>query len=285
MGDSPVRSMKVSQEEVFASNHASASRHGNSSPNPVEGNPPQSTPMRFQIVDVVRGVAIVGMVGYHALVDIGPAFYGLIAVDAMEQPLLRLFARIILTTFLLLVGVGLVLAQRRAFNLRRFVRRVLIVVVAAAMVTIATRIAVPDAYVRFGVLHAIALGSVLGVPFVKAPLWLAIAGILLVLAAPSVARNNFFNEPAWLWLGLSTDLPAMFDYVPMLPWFSVVLIGIVLGRVGLRALELTRSWTPRGWVPIALAKLGRASLIVYLVHQPILLGGLFILVTIAGWAA
>ena len=62
------------------------------------------------------------------------------------------------------------------------------------------------------------------------------------------------------------------DYRPLLPWFGVVLIGLFFGKVlyarGKRVLNLPRS-TPALARP--LAPLGRNSLFIYMVHQPVLI--------------
>jgi len=80
-------------------------------------------------------------------------------------------------------------------------------------------------------------------------------------------------DGAWLnWIGMMTYKPPTEDYVPLFPWLGVVLIGVAIGtalpRIQ-RSLAAADRRSPR-W----LAWLGRHSLIIYLVHQPILVGAL-----------
>lgn len=241
---------------------------------------------RLAVIDIARGVAIIAMAAYHATLDLGPAFYHLIEVDAVTDPALRWLARITAGTFLFLVGVSLVLAHRRGIRWRPFLRRLAIVVAAALIVTVATRLFVPDSYVRFGILHAIAAASVIGLLFLRVPVVLVAVAAIFAFAAPYFLAGSFFNHPAWLWLGLSTAYPGMFDYVPVLPWVGPTLLGIVTTRIGLSfGLDKTWSrWQPTGFVPRTLAVAGRWSLVIYLVHQPILLALFYLLALALGRA-
>jgi uncharacterized membrane protein len=244
----------------------------------------ESQPRRLAVVDVARGVAIVAMVGFHFTLDLGPAFYWIIPVDATSDPVLRWWAHLTAGSFLFLVGVGLVLATRGGIRWPRYVRRLAILVAAAAAVTIATRIFVPDQFVRFGILHCIAAVSVIGLLFIRLPAWVALLAAIAAFAAPYLFTSIAFIDPAWMWLGL-TDyvfLPAMFDYVPLLPWIGPTFLGIAATKWALaRGLDVAWSgWQPRRVVPRALVWAGRWSLVIYLVHQLILLAPYFALVAL-----
>jgi uncharacterized membrane protein len=240
---------------------------------------------RLAVVDVARGVAIVSMVGFHFTLDLGPAFYAIIPVDAASHPVLRWWAHLTAGAFLFLVGVGLVLAHRNGIRWRPFLRRLVIIVAAAAAVSIATRIFVPGMWVRFGILHAIAAASVLGLLFLRLPAWLTLLAAVAVFAAPGFLASTAFISPWWMWLGLTPDwaLPAMFDYVPLLPWLGPTLLGVALTKLALsRGLDVSWSaWHPTGAIPRALILAGRWSLVIYLVHQLILLAPYFALVALA----
>lgn len=227
---------------------------------------------RFAIVDIARGVAIIAMVAYHLCWDL--SYLRFIAADVGYDPAWVLIARSILAVFLFLVGVGLVLGHGQAIRWRNFWRRWVFVVAGALAITVATFFAFPQSFVYFGVLHAIALFSLMGLAFVRTPLWLAIAVAAVVIALPLVYSDALFNEKAWSWIGFWQVPPPTNDLVPVFPWFGVVLLGVIATR-----LVLASAWAPRlaaiaptGRLPRILAWLGRWSLLIYLVHQPILLG-------------
>lgn len=232
---------------------------------------------RWPLIDAIRGVAILAMIVYHAAWDLG--YFGLTSIDAAEDPAWRWFAHLIAGTFLALVGVGLVLATRKGFRAPRYLRRLAIIVGAALLVTAGTYWFLPDAFVFFGILHCIAAASVLALPFLRLPVWLTAIAAVACLAAPHFLAHPFFNDPSWWWLGLSTVPPVTVDYVPVLPWFGVTLGGIVLARLTLmwRDESFWSRWQPRAFPGRGLVTAGRWSLLIYLVHQPILIALAYLL--------
>nr|WP_255365492.1 heparan-alpha-glucosaminide N-acetyltransferase [Faunimonas pinastri] len=223
-------------------------------------------------MDLVRGIAIIAMAIFHGAWDVGAL--GLIAHPVADLPGWRLFARCIAGTFLILVGVSLVLANRRGLKLRRFGRRLAMLAVSAAAVTVVTWFVFPDAFIFFGILHSIAVASVLGLPFLRLPVWVAVLAAIFCLAAPHFLAGPVFDAPALQWLGLMDYAPQTNDYVPVFPWFGCVLAGMVLAR-----LAGLQGPTPRLSLPPVRARLlrplvwaGRHSLAIYLIHQPLLFG-------------
>ncbi|MEO6024053.1 MAG: heparan-alpha-glucosaminide N-acetyltransferase domain-containing protein, partial [Burkholderiales bacterium] len=71
--------------------------------------------------------------------------------------------------------------------------------------------------------------------------------------------------------GLMTTKPITEDYVPLLPWFGMVLIGVAVGH-WIKARAPFKDWRARSLVTKALVWGGRHSLILYLLHQPIFIG-------------
>jgi uncharacterized membrane protein len=227
---------------------------------------------RFAIVDIARGVAIIAMAAYHLCWDL--SYFRFIAADVGYDPAWVLVARSILAVFLFLAGVSVVLGHGDGIRWRSFWRRWLFVVAGALIITVATWFAFPQSFVYFGVLHAIALFSLMGLAFVRTPLWLAVVVAVVVIALPFVYSDPLFNERVWSWLGFWVVPPPTNDLVPVFPNFGSVLVGIILAR-----LVLASRFAPRlaaiastGRLQRVLAFMGRWSLLIYLLHQPILLG-------------
>jgi uncharacterized membrane protein len=223
---------------------------------------------RIGAVDALRGGALIAMMAYHLAWDL--SFLGLVEVDIAAQPAWGVFARLIAASFLILVGVSLELARRGAVPWPRRLRRIAILALAAAAVSLATHIALPGEGVSFGILHCIALSSLIAGPLHRLPSWLLALGAAAALLAPGMLASPMFNAPGWLWFGLSTEVPPAPDYVPLLPWFAAVMAGMLIGR------RLPDH--PAGRLPPVLgplAAMGRRSLAIYLLHQPVLLGLIF----------
>jgi len=235
---------------------------------------------RLEMIDVARGVAIVAMAIYHFAWDL--EFFGYLEPGTTAVGGWRLFARSIASSFLFLVGVSLVLAHARGIRWQSFLKRLAQVGAAAAAISLATWIAVPGGFIFFGILHQIALASLLGLAFLRLPWWLVASVAVAVIAAPHYLRSEFFDHPALWWVGLSSVNPRSNDYVPLLPWFGAVLCGIAAARLGTSTglfERLARS-RPGGWsLPLQLA--GRHGLAIYLIHQPVLIGGLWLFAQVA----
>ena len=237
---------------------------------------------RLPVIDAARATALAAMASYHTLWDLG--YLRLTAENYALTGAGHLAAEMIAGSFLTLVGVGLVLMNGRGIRPRATALRLARIGGAALLVTLGTWIAFPDAYVFFGVLHCIAVSSVLGLPFVFLPVPVTALAAALVLAAPHVVHAAFLDAPALFFLGLGTVIPRTNDYVPLFPWFGLVLAGIVLGRIGVPRLAASRvgAWAPRTAFGRVATFAGRHSLAIYLIHQPVLLGLLTAVVYVTG---
>ena len=231
---------------------------------------------RWQIVDLVRGVAIVAVVLYHLVWDLG--HFGL-TEHWVRTDTGRLIGHLIAGTFLFLTGFSLVLAHRSAIDLRAFAHRLLKLIICAYAVTAVSLAVAPRLVVTFGILHAIALTSVLLLPFLGASRLLALGAAAVSFALPQIMSID--STSRWLtWTGLTPTLSPSLDVQPMLPMFGVALLGLVSARTVLVVDTLHRRICALrfgGRVGRTTACLGRRTLVIYLLHQPVLFGGLLLL--------
>ncbi|WP_112663510.1 DUF1624 domain-containing protein [Microvirga flavescens] len=237
---------------------------------------------RWDAIDIARGVAIGAMIIYHFSWDL--SYLQLISTNIFQDAGWRWFARSIAGSFLFLVGIGLALAHAKGFNRVGFLWRLARIGGSAALITVATYFAFPQTYIFFGILHCIAVSSVLALPFLRAPVWLTVVTALACFVAPSIFTSPNLDAP-WLdWLGLGSFDPSANDYVPIFPWFGIVLLGLVAGRGLLawpEALNLAR-WKASTRPTRALLWAGRKSLPIYLLHQPLLLAALYGVLQLTG---
>jgi uncharacterized membrane protein len=229
---------------------------------------------RIAAIDVARAVALIGMAIYHLSWDL--AYFGLAPPTFPTTPPMRLYSHTVAGAFLALAGASLALAHRDAFDRKSFQRRLAIIVGAAALVTVASRLLAPNDAIYFGILHCIAVASLLAAPLVRAPLFVVFAAAALVFVAPFFAAPAF-NAPPVVWLGLDTIPPDTFDWRPLAPWSGVVFLGLAFARIFWRELTQSRmaQWRPSNVLSRALAWAGRHSLAIYLIHQPVLFAILF----------
>ena len=235
---------------------------------------------RFASLDIARAIALAGMFAYHLSWDL--AYFGFVAPGLPFTPGLRALSHSVAAGFLGLTGVSLAIAHSGGFRARAFLSRLGRIVAAAALVSLTTYLAAPQTPIFFGILHCIAVSALVCAPFLSASPLLTLAVGAVAVAAPLLIQSAALDSPALIWLGLGDAQPATLDWRPLLPWVGAALIGLGAARLALA----------RGWAPIsaqapapaaqALAVAGRHSLTIYLVHQPILLGLLFLLAQASG---
>jgi len=237
----------------------------------------QDRPKHSRIVafDILRGIALIAMASYHFTWDLENFGYTSPGLTAFGW--WKFYARCIASTFLILVGVSLFLAHGRQIRWPGFWKRFAMVAGAAVAISVVTYIATPDGFIFFGILHEIALASVLGLAFLRLPALLTAIVAALVIAAPYYLRSEFFDHPALWWVGLSATNPRSNDYVPLFPWFGAVLAGIAVVKFASTSGLLARlgTWVPGGWSK-PLTFIGRHSLAFYLIHQPLLFGSVWV---------
>jgi len=226
-------------------------------------------PQRFQCIDILRGIAIALMVIYHFCYDL--TYFKFIRFDFYHDLFWINFRILIVSLFVGLVGVSLVLATRNGINLKRYARRLGWLVLLSLAITVMSYFMFPGRIIVFGILHFIAFASVVGLLFVRLywPSLILGGGIILL----DLLYQDAFFDQYWIhWLGLTTRRPPAEDYVSVIPWFGVVLIGIFIGQTILRSETLQRrlSVSSDHPLPRSLAFAGRHSLLIYMLHQPVL---------------
>ena len=168
---------------------------------------PQPQP-RLLLIDALRGIAIAMMVAFHFCFDL--SYFGLADFNFYQDSFWLNARTLILSSFLFLVGVSLVLATRSGLILTRYLRRLGYLLAAALLVSVATWWIFAERFVFFGVLHFIALASVLGLLFVRAGWLNLVLGVALILVANRY-QSPWFDEPGRRWIGLMMHKPPTED--------------------------------------------------------------------------
>ncbi|MCC2508968.1 DUF1624 domain-containing protein [Methanimicrococcus blatticola] len=250
---------------------------------------------RFYELDVFRGIAVFLMVIYHFLFDL--EYFGIREMPAWFWPQ-QLYGFPITIMFIFIAGVSLALSASKTKDAetltKKLIKRGTFIFAVGLIITAVTWIYPHDGAILFGVLHLIGISTILAVPFLlsftkeaqisgkykEKSAWLLpfIFGIAVILASKIVEK---MSGPIWtVPLGIHPYGFYALDYEPLFPWFGVVLIGVAAGawlypkgeRRGL--LSFLKNEPP---VLKGISWIGRHSLLIYLGHQPIILGLLWLL--------
>ena len=232
---------------------------------------------RIWELDALRGLCILCVVFIHLMYDLTD-LYGLIH---FEYPAIYLFIQQwggVL--FLLISGICVTLGHR-------CIRRGLLVLLCGLVISAVTvgmyflGMADKGVIIYFGVLHCLGFCMLLWPLFRKLPNWL-LAAIGCLLAITGLFLNNMRLEHDWLLpLGLVSSRFASADYFPLLPHFGFFLLGAFLGRTLYRKQQTLFPKINPDILPIRFLKLcGKHSLWIYMLHQPILSGILWLILSL-----
>ena len=231
------------------------------------------TRMRIGGLDALRGFAIIAMVIYHFCFDL--RYFGFTGWNFEHDPRWLTARALILASFLLIAGISSVLAQHDANGGRRWLRHVAVIGTAALLVTAGSRLMFPQSFIWFGVLHAIAVSLLLARPLIDRPRLAALVGVAVSGSGVTSTASTFDNR-ALGWQGVMTQKPVTEDYVPLFPWTGVLFVGLAAGHVLLRTRFAVLA--PLARAPYVLQRMGRYSLAIYLVHQPLMIAALWLVV-------
>ena len=213
--------------------------------------------MRIDELDSLRATALVMMLVLNFVTDLN--HFGIMNTETGDQ--WWWLARIAASLFVGISGVSYFLAHRLEYDFTKTSGRTKRLIFWAFVITIITYIFEPSAYVRFGVLHLLALASIVAFPVARKPEFALGIGLILLII-PLSSNSNL------VWLGLRETGFLAVDYFPLNPWLGIFFIGLALAsRIYPEGKPLTEIQWPEKWLWF-----GRNTLTIYVIHQPILIG-------------
>lgn len=221
---------------------------------------------RSDAVDAARGFAIFMMIFYHLCYDLD--HFNVMNIF-MYTPFWNNYKIFGLSIFVSVSGMSMVLAARGGIRMKSFLKRFAVLVVCALAISIGSLFINPDRFIFFGAIHFFAVASLLGILFVRA-YWLNLIIGSVVIFLGATYQHTVFDHPFLQWTGLMTFKPGSDDFFPFFPWFGVFLVGMFAGKSFMTREFLYATIRVPGIG--ALNLVGRHSLAVYIVHQPILMG-------------
>ncbi|AIF69251.1 hypothetical protein PAP_04185 [Palaeococcus pacificus DY20341] len=232
---------------------------------------------RFWEVDFARGVGIIMMVISNFVTDL--QYF----LNYSGHPLFwKLFAYTTASIFVFISGLSFWISYSRSIKKSprpygKYFRRFGKLFGIGLVITIVTYLFLSDGTIYFGILHFLGLASILAIPFYSFGKKNVLFAIFFIFGSLLVSRIHA-NTLLFLPLGITPQSFFTLDYFPIFPWFGVYLLGLAVGSFaypkGERSFEVAfPSFIPVEFICFA----GRHTLKIYVAHQPILVGLLFLL--------
>jgi len=223
---------------------------------------------RYGFLDAYRGLCVLVMVVYHGAFDL--AVYGYIPLSLLINSVMNVIHPIFAGSFVLMSGATCRFSRN---NLKNAV----VLGLTAAGVSLGTRLFTPDMFISFGILHFFAsatlIYSLLGRLFeraekILAPVFAAVFAVLYTVFPVNIQTSGL------AFLGFSIAKYYSGDYYPIIPWIFLFFVGTYTGGL------IKNGRMPKALYSLScppLEKIGRHSLLIYIVHQPVLYGAVTLL--------
>ena len=215
---------------------------------------------RYHFIDQIRGFAVFLMIIFHFSYDL--QMFNFVEIDFVQDTFWWIFPRVIVFLFLLSMGLSFPIVHSPKIRWSVLKKRVLLISLFALSISLVTYFLFPTRWIYFGTLHCITLCSIITLPFLKYP------KVSLIIALALLIPSIFFklNLP-WVLLKHKS-----MDYISPFPWMGVVLLGFSANFYNFHKLNMFDNIFSR-----LLERLGKHSLLIYIIHQPILYSIVFLI--------
>lgn len=233
---------------------------------------------RIEIVDFLRGLAVITMILYHIYYDIVYIFGREISI--VSPSFMYIVQQFSCSLFIFLAGFSINLSTNSFKNAIK-------ILFFAYLLTLVTYLVVPEFVILFGILHFLGF-SILLVTILGKLIDIKNTGVLMILSGISfliflfikINTVDFFSFSEYLRnlnlypLGFYGNSFNSSDYFPLLPWFFLFLMAYLLGKINMQKGNPIRKFKINIGI---INKMGRHSLIIYMLHQVIIAAFLYVL--------
>jgi len=237
---------------------------------------------RIRLLDFLRAIAVIAMIFYHFVYDLGD--FGYINLITVVNGYWKLFAQSIGCSFLFVSGLSFWVMASSGINWPKYLKRLAILIAAAIIISLATYQINSNTFIFFGILHLLAACSLFSIIIYKLPIIVLIAlGAGIVVLPDFYHTSSYYNavlfESKFLsWSGLYAGKTGSVDFYAFMPWSAAFIFGLACSKVFIKP-KRASSLSPLsfkeekiGPIISSILWIGRNSLLIYLIHQPLLIG-------------
>ena len=228
--------------------------------------------LRIHLLDILRGISVVAMIVYHFFWDLG--YFNFFEIERITQGLPLLIAQCIGASFLIIAGISFGLSKNSNKFISQFFTRLSTLVIISSIITFVTFLVDRNSFIFFGILHLLAACSIISFLLIR----VKNNNILFFLFIFSIILNFSdltYDFPRYIsWLGFNKEVPITNDFYPLFPWVSFYLFGLWVCEpfkfYHKKYFENSIIYHYQtSYIYKSLQFLGKNSLPIYILHQPI----------------
>jgi uncharacterized membrane protein len=237
---------------------------------------------RIRLLDLLRAMAVIAMIFYHFAYDL--ADFGYVSMIIVVNGYWKLFAQSIGCSFLFVSGISFWVMASGGIIWSKYFKRMAVLIAAALLISITTYQINSSTFIFFGILHLLAACSLFSVFIYRLPvIVLLILGVGIIFLpeyyhTSSYYNNTLFANKLLAWTGLFNGKTGSVDFYAFMPWSAAFVFGLACSKVFIKPghpstvspLSFKEEKATLGLSSVLW--IGRNSLLVYLIHQPILIG-------------
>ncbi|MFA6308976.1 MAG: heparan-alpha-glucosaminide N-acetyltransferase [Clostridia bacterium] len=213
---------------------------------------------RIWELDFLRGFALLCMIYFHMVFDLSFFYNFNINISSGFNFFIGRSSAVL---FILIAGISCLISRN---NLKRGLK----ILAVALVITIISHIYNPTVGIKFGILHFLSVSILLYPVFKKINRYILIILGIIVISFGYILMNINVSFDYLFPIGLHSNTFVSSDYYPLIPFLGVFLFGIALGKF---LYTSRKSLIPIKFQDNIINMAGRNTLILYLVHQPIIL--------------
>ena len=228
--------------------------------------------LRIYLLDVLRGSLVLAMIIYHFFWDLG--YFQFIEQKSIMQGLPLLLAQCIGAGFIIVSGLSFKLASLSDNFQKNFLKRISVLLLTCFSITLITVLLDNTSYIFFGIIHLMVACSFIGLLLIRIEHNYLLFIIFTFSLIPIISKVKY-DLPSYLsWLGVNHEVPITNDFYPLFPWVSFYLFGLWVYQplrvyfADKNKYSLINNYK-FSYIYKGLHFLGRNSLTVYILHQPI----------------
>ena len=236
---------------------------------------------RIRPLDFFRSISVIAMIFYHFVFDLGD--FGYINMITVVNGYWKLFAQSIGCSFLFISGISFWIMANGGINWSKYLKRLAILIAAALLISVVTYRVNSNTFIFFGILHLLAACSIFSLMVFRLPfIVLLVIGVGILLLpdyyySSTYYNDNLFSQKLFSWTGLYNGKTGSVDFYAFMPWSAAFIFGLAISKIFVKP-KRSSSLSPlsfkeekAGFTLSSILWIGRNSLLVYLIHQPILI--------------